>query len=305
MPTGAITGYIDVAQLVLYAFWLFFAGLIFYLRREDRREGYPLEPDLSERFRGVRGSELIPFMPKPKLFYRPHDGTVAAPEPRRADVRELRAERTAAWPGAPLRPVGDPMLAGVGAGGWAEREDVPERTIEGEPLIVPLRVAEGFYVEPRDPDPRGMAVVGADGGLAGTVVELWVDRAEPQIRYLEVELPGAASAAATADEPAGPVAPAAEVEAEAEATEEPAPAVVEPAAPTPAQSARVLLPIHFARISAGRRQVKVGSILARHFADVPTLRTADEVTKREEDRITAYYAAGQRYAEPSRAEPLL
>ncbi len=33
---GAITSYIDVAQVVLYAFWIFFAGLIFYLRREDR-----------------------------------------------------------------------------------------------------------------------------------------------------------------------------------------------------------------------------------------------------------------------------
>ena len=40
MQTGAITGYIDVAQLVLYAFWFFFAGLIWYLRREDKREGY-------------------------------------------------------------------------------------------------------------------------------------------------------------------------------------------------------------------------------------------------------------------------
>ena len=144
------------------------------------------------------------FMPKPKLFYRPHDGTVAAPEPRRADVRELRAERVAAWPGAPLRPVGEPMLAGVGAGGWAEREDVPERTLEGEPLIVPLRVAEGFFVEPRDPDPRGMQVIGADGGVAGAIVDLWVDRAEPQVRYLEVELPGAASAVEAADRAGGP-----------------------------------------------------------------------------------------------------
>ncbi|HKK51252.1 MAG TPA: photosynthetic reaction center subunit H, partial [Myxococcota bacterium] len=32
MPTGALTGYIDVAQVVLYVFWIFFAGLIFYLR---------------------------------------------------------------------------------------------------------------------------------------------------------------------------------------------------------------------------------------------------------------------------------
>ncbi|MFN9102251.1 MAG: photosynthetic reaction center subunit H, partial [Betaproteobacteria bacterium] len=29
MGTGAITGYVDVAQLVLYVFWIFFAGLIY------------------------------------------------------------------------------------------------------------------------------------------------------------------------------------------------------------------------------------------------------------------------------------
>jgi hypothetical protein len=27
MPTGALTSYIDAAQIVLYAFWIFFAGL--------------------------------------------------------------------------------------------------------------------------------------------------------------------------------------------------------------------------------------------------------------------------------------
>ena len=43
METGAITQYIDVAQLVLYAFWAFFAGLIFYLVRENHREGYPMD----------------------------------------------------------------------------------------------------------------------------------------------------------------------------------------------------------------------------------------------------------------------
>jgi photosynthetic reaction center H subunit len=35
--------HLDGAQIVLYAFWLFFFGLIYYLRREDKREGYPLE----------------------------------------------------------------------------------------------------------------------------------------------------------------------------------------------------------------------------------------------------------------------
>ena len=29
METGAITQYIDVAQIVLYMFWAFFAGLIY------------------------------------------------------------------------------------------------------------------------------------------------------------------------------------------------------------------------------------------------------------------------------------
>ena len=35
----------DFAQLVLYAFWVFFALLVIYLRREDKREGYPLHSD--------------------------------------------------------------------------------------------------------------------------------------------------------------------------------------------------------------------------------------------------------------------
>ena len=56
---GAITGYIDVAQMVLYAFWIFFAGLIYYLHREDKREGYPL---VSERkpFQYRAGASRIP-----------------------------------------------------------------------------------------------------------------------------------------------------------------------------------------------------------------------------------------------------
>jgi hypothetical protein len=43
MPVGAITNYIDVAQLVLYVFWFFFFALIFWIRTEDKREGYPAE----------------------------------------------------------------------------------------------------------------------------------------------------------------------------------------------------------------------------------------------------------------------
>lgn len=51
----------DFAQLMLYAFWIFFFGLVYYLRREDKREGYPL---VSERG-PVTG---FPATPGPKQF---------------------------------------------------------------------------------------------------------------------------------------------------------------------------------------------------------------------------------------------
>ena len=45
--SGYIVGSIDVAELALIAFALFFTMLIFWLRREDRREGYPLEDEMT------------------------------------------------------------------------------------------------------------------------------------------------------------------------------------------------------------------------------------------------------------------
>jgi photosynthetic reaction center H subunit len=183
--TGAITGYIDVAQIVLYVFWAFFFGLILYLRREDKREGYPLESDRSDAVT-VQG---FPAVPKPKQFKLSHGGTYSAPHAEN-DTRPVKAEPTGPWPGAPLEPTGDPMLDGVGPASWAERSPEPELTFHGVPRIVPMRIAPEFEIEPRDPDPRGMDVIGADGERAGKVTELWVDRGEPQIRYLEVEVAG-------------------------------------------------------------------------------------------------------------------
>ena len=170
MPSGAITGYIDVAQLTLYAFWIFFAGLIFYLRREDKREGYPLQSDRSARIR-VQG---FPPMPRPKIFRLPGGGTRLAPRVEEAPAAP-RARAIGGWPGAPLQPLGDPMLDGVGPAAYALRADVPDVTIEGLSRIVPLRAATDFSVAARDPDPRGMSVVGADGNFAGTVRDLWVE----------------------------------------------------------------------------------------------------------------------------------
>jgi photosynthetic reaction center H subunit len=251
---GAITGTIDVAQVTLYLFWLFFAGLIFYLRREDKREGYPLESERSGRIR-VQG---FPAMPSPKTFLLPHGGSYSAPSGK-VDDREIHATPIGQWPGAPLEPTGNPLIDGVGPAAYAARADVPELTIDGHPSIVPTRVASDHVVEPKEDSPVGMEVFGADRMLAGTVRDVWVDRTEPQIRYLEVEI-------------AGP--------------------------------RNVLLPMTLVRIN-GRRQVYVKSILAAQFADVPGLKNPDQVTKREEDRISAYYAGGNLYATPARLGPLL
>lgn len=102
---------------------------------------------------------------------------------------ELRAKPSAPFPGAPLEPTGDPLIDAVGPAAYThERARRPDLTVHGEPKIVPMRTAHGFSIEPRDPDPRGMAVHGSDGGHAGTVTDVWVDRSEPQIRYLEVDV---------------------------------------------------------------------------------------------------------------------
>jgi photosynthetic reaction center H subunit len=185
MPKGAITEYIDVAQLVLYAFWIFFAGLIFYLRREDKREGYPLVYDGPQN----RPYLNFPPIPEPKTYLL-HDGsTVMAPRPDHEPV-PLEAVPTAAWQGAPLTPVGDPMLAAVGPGAYAIRANVADRTYEGLLKIVPLRTALDLVLVDRDPDPRGMTVVGADRVAAGIVSDVWVDRSEVIVRYLEINLGG-------------------------------------------------------------------------------------------------------------------
>lgn len=186
MQTGALTSYIDVAQVTLYAFWGFFAALIFYLRREDKREGYPLVSDRSDEVL-VQG---WPPMPSPKTFLLRQGYTYQAP-PGNIDTRAINAAPRERFPGAPLSPLGNPLVDGVGPAAYAMRDEVPEVTAEGDNRVAPIRIATDFTIDPNDPDPRGMSVIDADGIVVGTVRDLWVDRSEPAIRYLEVDIPGA------------------------------------------------------------------------------------------------------------------
>lgn len=261
MYVGEITSYIDAAQLVLYAFWVFFAGLIFYLRREDKREGYPLESDLPDDQGKLRYKTFsIPPLPEPKTF-RMADGSIRQAPNGVRDTREIRAMPVAPWPGAPLQPTGDPLNDAVGPASYAERADVPDMTYDGRPKIVPLRVATDHAIEARDPDPRGMPVITADRRVAGTVRDAWVDRSEPHIRYLEIAVDDGARS--------------------------------------------VLLPMYLARVERRRGKVRVAALLAHQLAAVPALANPDQITRREEDRISAYCGGGHLYATPGRTESLL
>lgn len=181
MGTGAITGYVDVAQLVLYLFWIFFAGLIIYLVREGKREGYPLET--------AHGTiEGWPPAPRPKTYLL-HDGSTRQAPSLHAPLTNFSAEPANRFNGAPLEPVGDALTAGVGPGAWTERPDHPELTLHGEPKIVPMRTLPDYSVATQDRDPRGLPVIGTDGETGGTVVDLWVDRSEAIFRHLEVAIP--------------------------------------------------------------------------------------------------------------------
>ncbi len=271
MGTGAVTGYIDVAQLVLYAFWIFFFTLVFWLHRETKREGYPLE-QYDETRPGLPG---WPDMPPPKTFVLPHgQGTRTVPRPNPEPQRDLALKKDK--PGYPLEPTGNPMLDGVGPGSWNIRPQTPDLTNEGEPRIQPLRNLPDWSLASQDPDPRGQPVYGVDGEVGGTVVDCWLDLAEPQLRYLEVEVAGAEPAAAVPGEMAAPAA-----------------------------ARRVLLPINFSRISGRDGSVRVKSITSKHFADVPVTASPNQITLQEEDQITAYYGGGYLYALPERMEPLI
>ncbi|KPF59120.1 H subunit of photosynthetic reaction center complex [beta proteobacterium AAP51] len=181
MGTGAITQYVNVAQLVLYAFWIFFAFLIYYLSRENHREGYPL---VTEGGMKVTGFPI----PAPKTYLLADGSTFSAPNDF-VSPQVLAAEPTHRWAGAPLVPTGaNPMLDGIGPGAWADRADHPDHDYHGHNKVQPLRLATDYDVQAGDTDPRGLPVVGADGVVGGTVVEMWVDVAESLFRYYELEV---------------------------------------------------------------------------------------------------------------------
>lgn len=265
MHNAFFSGNIDVTELILVAFVLFFVGLILYLRREDRREGYPLEDEVSGRLEAAGG---LFFAARPKAFLLAHgEGVLAKPNAVR-ESQDVAARRTSRAPGSPLEPTGDPMLSGVGPGAFAQRARKPDLMMNGSPKIAPLRVAGDYSIDGKDADPRGMTVVGADRVAAGVISDLWVDRAEYMVRYLEVALTPLEG-------------------------------------PPTAAIKRVLVPMTMAVVNKSRNTVRVDAVLGSQFAGAPALENPDQITFDEEERVCAYYGGGFLYATSKRSEPYL
>lgn len=180
-------------------------------------------------------------------------------------MTSIKAVPADSYNGSPMIPTGNPMLDGLGPAAWADRSDTPDRTVHGQVKIIPMRVDSTFTVAKGDPEPRGLPVIAADGQSVGTVVDMWVDRAEPQVRYYEVKL---SAGERTVLLPSGFV-----------------------------QWPNFGL--------WGNDRLLVKAITSAQFADVPGTRSSSEITLLEEDKIMAYFAGGHLYANAARSEPII
>ncbi len=174
-------GNFDLALISLYMFWIFFAGLIYYIQRENMREGYPLENE-----DGSHANSLLP-VPDPKTFVLPHGrGEFKAPNDER-ESRDLALARTSEGGGFPFAPTGDALADGVGPASWAARRDEPELDGHGHAKIQPMAKVGDFAVS-AGRDPRGLQVMCHDRKSPGKISDMWVDVPEQLVRYLEVTL---------------------------------------------------------------------------------------------------------------------
>jgi photosynthetic reaction center H subunit len=256
MSNVFLVGGLDIAELTLYLFFGFFLCLVWYLNRESRREGFPLEDDLTGQPRQELWRATDDVM-KPKTFQLPHgQGTRSFPDGYRDAMPTNVAPR--AWAGEPLDVIGDKLSSGVGPAAYAPRADRPDLDMFGRPRIVPMRVDGHMTVEGRDTDPRGLPVVGLDGKVAGTVRDIWVDRSEHVVRYLDVALTNGGTAT---------------------------------------------LPMTMAQVKT--REVYVDAVNAAQFSGSPQLKSPDQITLLEEEKVTAYFGAGYLWATPERSEPFL
>ena len=180
---GNITSAIDLPQVAFWVFFLFFLALVWWLRRNDKREGYPLKasPFTNERLLG------FPTPPSDDQVYVLNEGGTSA-APHNFAQPDTKAKPLYRFAGTPLSPVGNPLLAALGPGAWVKRRDEPMLTEKGERVLQPLRLLPEWSLTEGEADPRGMTVFDWRWNEIGVVRDIWVDQAIRIIRLLEVEL---------------------------------------------------------------------------------------------------------------------
>ncbi|EAQ27802.1 H subunit of photosynthetic reaction center complex [Erythrobacter sp. NAP1] len=269
LGTAYIVGVFDVAELAFILFFIFFVGLVIYLNRESRREGYPLEHEQT----GVveRGTPL--FDAGKKTFKLPHGRGTYTPEDVARDPVDIPAKQAFGAAGAPFVPTGDAMADGLGPAAYANRNDYPDLTMEGAPRIVPIAASHGITIAEMDMDPVGLPVYAADKKKAGVVSDVWVDQAEHIIRYLEV-------------------------------TTNSGKKVLAPMGFCAVQGKGFLGGIT-PLVDDQTALIDITAIRADQFDAVPAIATAGQITRLEEDKIQGYFGGGYMYATAERSEPWL
>jgi photosynthetic reaction center H subunit len=266
MNAAYIVGTFDVAELAFLLFFGFFIALVFYLNKESRREGYPLEDEVTGK---VENDGRL-FDGAKKSFQLPHGRGTYVPEDVARDDVNVAGVQAFRSSGAPWVPTGDPMKDGMGPAAFANRAKYPDLTYDGRPRIVPIADSHEMIVSPQDPQLIGWPVMAADKQIVGKVSDIWVDQAEHIIRYLEVET-------TTGKKVLAPMMVA----------------VVHGNSLLDA-----LLPI----VDDKPKFVEIDAITAAQFEDVPMLEAPGIITRYEEDRVQAYFGGGYLYATPERSE---
>jgi len=182
-------GDIDVAFLCVVAFVIFFLGLVYHLRQEDKREGYPLLSLRGGSKPRVALMEGFPPLPRPKTFHLPHGhGTVTVP--RRDPPEHLRNVEGRPVYGTPLDAT-NPLDVGIGPAAWQpDKPTYPDLTFEGDPKIISLNAHPAYYINSGDPDPRGLLLYGLDREPVGRIVDIWFNQAEYDARYFSYAIDG-------------------------------------------------------------------------------------------------------------------
>jgi photosynthetic reaction center H subunit len=242
---GQISNQLDIPTLAFWVFVLFFVGLVCWIQRESKREGYPLRasPFTDELMDG-----FPPPPEEPRSYILNEGGTTQAPHYFEQPPTQARPMHR--FDGTPFYPLGNPLLAGIGPGSWVMKRDEPAVNERGELVLQPLRLLPAWSIQKLDADPRGMAVFDWRWNEIGVVTDVWIDRDTKIILLLDVELRNGLNAG------------------------------------------RALVPIYHTDIREKSRRVRVPSLWAHQFADVPMPARPDMITGREEERLNAYYSAG-------------